>query len=225
MAASKRINQELKNLQKDPPTYCTAGPVNDNIFHWRATFMGPADSPYAGGVFHVSIRFPSDYPFSPPMVAFITKVYHPNINSDGGICLDILQDQWSPALTFSKVLLSICSLLTDPNPNHPLVPEIGKIYDSDRSEYERTARSWTQKYAMSHIFIFTMAKLINTGSKRWQLNFITLLSSILTPAFISFHHHHKTLIRCCSTQSPPSATIKSELASHQRQHYGLVIVP
>ncbi|CAM8918999.1 unnamed protein product [Rhodiola kirilowii] len=202
--ASKRISQELKNLQKDPPTYCTAGPVNDNIFHWRATFMGPADSPYVGGVFHVSIYFPRDYPFSPPMVAFITKVYHPNINSDGGICLDILQDQWSPALTFSKVLLSICSLLTDPNPNHPLVPEIGKIYNSDRSEYERTARSWTQKYAMSHIFIFTMAKL--AAKDGMQLNFITLLSapSSPLPLFPSTTTTTTRLSSGAAVQSPPS---------------------
>jgi len=139
--------QELSDLQRDPPTSVSAGPVGDDMFHWQATIMGPSDSPYAGGVFLVSIHFPPDYPFKPPKVNFQTKVYHPNINSNGAICLDILKEQWSPALTVSKVLLSICSLLTDPNPDDPLVPEIANIYKQDRARYEDTARSWTQKYA------------------------------------------------------------------------------
>ncbi|KAH7863232.1 hypothetical protein Vadar_015058 [Vaccinium darrowii] len=147
--ASKRILKELKDLQKDPPTSCSAGPVAEDMFHWQATIMGPPDSPYAGGVFLVTIHFPPDYPFKPPKVAFKTKVFHPNINSNGSICLDILKEQWSPALTISKVLLSICSLLTDPNPDDPLVPEIAHMYKTDRSKYETTARSWTQKYAMA----------------------------------------------------------------------------
>nr|GMD28300.1 ubiquitin-conjugating enzyme E2-17 kDa [Ipomoea batatas] len=144
--ASKRILKELKDLQKDPPTSCSAGPVAEDMFHWQATIMGPTDSPYAGGVFLVSIHFPPDYPFKPPKVAFRTKVFHPNINSNGSICLDILKEQWSPALTISKVLLSICSLLTDPNPDDPLVPEIAHMYKTDRAKYEATARSWTQNY-------------------------------------------------------------------------------
>merc|ERR1712034_129381 len=115
LMASKRILKELKDLQKDPPTSCSAGPVGEDMFHWQATIMGPQDSPYAGGVFLVTIHFPPDYPFKPPKVAFRTKVFHPNINSNGSICLDILKEQWSPALTISKVLLSICSLLTGPN--------------------------------------------------------------------------------------------------------------
>merc|ERR1712093_574024 len=112
------------------------------------TIMGPADSPYQGGVFFLDIQFPSDYPFKPPKVAFTTKIYHCNVNSNGAICLDILKDQWSPALTISKVLLSVSSLLTDPNPQDPLVPEIAQIYKSDRAKYEATAKEWTRKYAM-----------------------------------------------------------------------------
>ncbi|KAJ8500211.1 hypothetical protein OPV22_010763 [Ensete ventricosum] len=117
--ASKRIQKELMDLQRDPPTSCSAGPVGEDLFQWQATIMGPADSPYAGGVFFVKIHFPPDYPFKPPKVNFQTKVYHPNINSNGSICLDILKEQWSPALTISK-----------------------------RSQYEETAGAWTQKYAM-----------------------------------------------------------------------------
>jgi ubiquitin-conjugating enzyme E2 D/E len=139
---------ELVDLGKDPPANCSAGPVGDDMFHWQATIMGPDDSPYAGGVFFLDIHFPADYPFKPPKVHFTTRIYHCNINSNGGICLDILKDQWSPALTISKVLLSICSLLTDPNPDDPLVPDIAQLLKTDRARHDSTAREWTSKYAM-----------------------------------------------------------------------------
>jgi ubiquitin-conjugating enzyme E2 D len=145
--ASKRINKELQDLGKDPPANCSAGPVGDDLFHWQATIMGPGDSPFQGGIFFLDIHFPPDYPFKPPKVQFQTKIYHPNVNSNGSICLDILNAQWSPALTTSKVILSICSLLTDANPDDPLVPEIARIYKEDRAKYDATAREWTQKYA------------------------------------------------------------------------------
>lgn len=92
--------------------------------------------------------FPVSYPFHAPKIVFNTKIYHPNISPSGAICLDILKNQWSPALTISKVLLSICSLLSDANPNDPLVPEIAEIYVKDRQRYDETARVWTQRYAM-----------------------------------------------------------------------------
>jgi ubiquitin-conjugating enzyme E2 D/E len=118
------------------------------MFNWKATIIGPEDSPYAGGLFYLNIHFPSDYPFKPPRLQFTTKIYHPNINANGGICLDILKDQWSPALTISKVLLSVCSLLTDPNPDDPLVPEIATLYKKDRKKFSQTAAEWTRQYAV-----------------------------------------------------------------------------
>uniref|UniRef100_A0A8C0MHR0 Ubiquitin conjugating enzyme E2 E3 n=1 Tax=Canis lupus familiaris TaxID=9615 RepID=A0A8C0MHR0_CANLF len=114
--SAKRIQKELAEITLDPPPNCSAGPKGDNIYEWRSTILGPPGSVYEGGVFFLDITFSSDYPFKPPKVTFRTRIYHCNINSQGVICLDILKDNWSPALTISKVLLSICSLLTDCNP-------------------------------------------------------------------------------------------------------------
>ena len=146
--SQNRIQRELIEIRRSPPVNCSAGPEGDNLYEWRATIMGPSESPYQGGVFFLSVSFPENYPFKPPKIKFLTKVYHPNVNANGNICLDILKENWSPALTISKVLLSVCSLLTDPNPDDPLVPEIANIYKRDRKIYVKTAREWTQKYAM-----------------------------------------------------------------------------
>lgn len=146
-STSARIKRELEMLTNTPPSNCSAGPVDDDLFHWEATIMGPVETPYEGGIFKLNIEFPASYPFKPPKVKFITAIYHPNINSSGGICLDILKDQWSPALTMSKVLLSICSLLNDPNPSDPLVPEIADQYVNDRDAYNIHARQWVVIYA------------------------------------------------------------------------------
>ncbi|XP_057430710.1 ubiquitin-conjugating enzyme E2-17 kDa-like [Lotus japonicus] len=146
--ASKRLLKELKDLQKDPPIPYSAGPVGDDMFHWQASIKGPVDSPYEGGVFQIEMNFTAEYPFKPPKVTFMTRIYHPNINSSGNICLDILKVEWIPTLTISKVLSSICSLLTNPNPDDPLLPEIALIYKTDKEKFEVMARKWTQKYAM-----------------------------------------------------------------------------
>lgn len=145
--ALKRLSKELNDFMKEPPTNCSGGMVDNDIFKWEAIIVGPSETPYEGGIFNLSIIFPPDYPFKPPKISFITKIYHPNINQSGGICLDILKNNWSPALTISKLLLSISSLLSDPNPHDPLVPEIAKIYLEDIDLYNKNAAEFTRKYA------------------------------------------------------------------------------
>lgn len=146
--ALKRIYKEFLDLSRDLPAQCSAGPVGEDMFNWQATIKGPNDSPYQEGVFFLKIQFPFNYPLKPPKITFTTRIYHPNIDRNGNICLDILRSQWSPALTISQLLLSIYTMLCDPNPEDALVPKIAKVYIKNRQKYDRRARAWTQKYAM-----------------------------------------------------------------------------
>ena len=142
-----RLNAELKNITKNLPSNCTAYPSGEDIYNWQATIKGPSDSPYEDGIFFLNILFSPDYPFQPPKIRFETKVYHCNINFDGWISLDVLSSQWTPAFTIASSLLSITSLLSDPNPDNPLVPEIARLYKEDKVKHDKVAKEWTQKYA------------------------------------------------------------------------------
>ncbi|KAK7689478.1 hypothetical protein QCA50_007270 [Cerrena zonata] len=143
----KRIHREMADLKKEDLGAIKLAPISDNLFNWKATMPGPEGSVYEGGVFEVDITLPPDYPFSAPRMSFCTRIYHMNISDKGGICIDILKHNWSPALSLFKVILSLSSLLTDPNPKDPLVPSIATEYVRNRAQHDRTARQWTQQYA------------------------------------------------------------------------------
>lgn len=145
---AKRIQKELMDFNKAPIEGCKAEPYGDDIFKWKASITGPKDSPYENGTFNIDIIFPNDYPFTAPKMHFTTRIYHPNINSNNGeICCDILKSKWSPALTIAKTLLSICSLLYDPNPSDPLEPKIADLFEKDHDKFLKVAQEWTEKYA------------------------------------------------------------------------------
>jgi len=146
----KRLKFEKEVIKSDPPCNCSAGPINENnLFNWEGTIIGPSNSPYSGGIFKLIITFPENYPFKPPHIKFKTKILHPNINNQGSICLDILSTSWTPVLNISKVLLSICSLLTDPNEKDPLNSSIAKIYRTDIEQYNKLVRNYTLTHAIN----------------------------------------------------------------------------
>ena len=147
---SKRILKEVKAVTAPENTqWINASPLHFDMHHLLAGIEGPPDTPYEGGVFWIDVRYnQQDHPFKPPKLRFLTRIYHPNIDSRGRICLDILSDQWHPGLTISHVLVSICSILDDPGLTDPLVPEIAQIYCNEYDLYCQNARTYTARYAM-----------------------------------------------------------------------------
>ena len=144
----KRIQKELSEIQKDPPPNCSAGPVDEeNMFVWQAFMVGPPDTPYEGGFFTLDITFPQDYPMKPPSVKFKTPIYHCNVYPSKSICLDILQNKWTPALTIGKVLLSISTMLQDPNPDDPANSAASTLYKSNRAAHDAEAKKQTEEHA------------------------------------------------------------------------------
>jgi ubiquitin-conjugating enzyme E2 D/E len=153
MSTERRLRKEIQDMQSHPPDNCSAKLVKDQITNkdiltlWEAQITGPENTPFQNGIFKLTINFGTNYPFKPPQVKFTTKVFHPNIDKSGNICLDILKDQWSPALSMSKVLLSISSLLMDPNPDDPLDAEAAELYKRDIDEYYNKIKTFTETFA------------------------------------------------------------------------------
>ncbi len=147
---NNRIVSDLKNLvNHDIPETIKDVEINDDDMYseHQVILKGPKDTPFENGIFKISINMPTDYPFKPPKMIFKTRVYHPNIASDGTICIDILKDQWSSALRLNTVILSISDLLANPNPNDPLVPDIARQYSTNRDLYNKNVVEYVKKYA------------------------------------------------------------------------------
>ncbi|KAK4437091.1 Ubiquitin-conjugating enzyme E2 2 [Sesamum alatum] len=146
--ARKRLMRDFKRLQQDPPAGISGAPQDNNIMLWNAVIFGPDDTPWDGGTFKLTLQFTEDYPNKPPTVRFVSRMFHPNIYADGSICLDILQNQWSPIYDVAAILTSIQSLLCDPNPNSPANSEAARMFSENKREYNRRVReiveqSWT----------------------------------------------------------------------------------
>ncbi|XP_074561756.1 ubiquitin-conjugating enzyme E2 27-like [Curcuma longa] len=146
-----RVQKELVECNRDESISGVSISLADggtDLSHLRGTISGPVDTPYEGGNFVIDIRLTSGYPFEPPKMQFITKVWHPNISSqNGAICLDILKDQWSPALTLKTALLSLQALLSAPAPDDPQDAVVAKQYLREYNTFLATARYWTEAFA------------------------------------------------------------------------------
>merc|ERR1711976_594898 len=145
MGARKRLMRDYIRLQNSETYGMTAFPLKNNIMQWYATIFGPEDTPWEGGTFKLKLVFNEDYPNKPPSVSFTSKMFHPNIYENGSICLDILQHNWTPIYDISAILLSIQSLLTDPNPRSPANFEAAKLYQENNLQYENCIRQHVEK--------------------------------------------------------------------------------
>ncbi|OQS54576.1 UBE2D4 [Ecytonucleospora hepatopenaei] len=144
----KRLMKEVETMEKSKEENISAAPIDpSNLYKWYGIIIGPKDTPYEGGVFKLNITFPTDYPFKPPKIEFCTKIFHCNVHGKH-LCLDILKNQWSPALTIDKVLISISSLMNEPNPSDPLNRDAAEKFLNCREEHNAIAREWTLKYAV-----------------------------------------------------------------------------
>ncbi|CAI5535493.1 unnamed protein product [Closterium sp. Naga37s-1] len=143
-----RVQRELVEIRRDHESGVTVDVPGDDLARMSGTIMGPVGTPYEGGTFLVDIVLTDSYPFKPPKMTFITKVWHPNVSSqNGAICLDILKDQWTPALTLKTALLSLQALLSSPEPDDPQDAIVAQQYLKDYQTFVSTARYWTEAFA------------------------------------------------------------------------------
>ncbi|KAJ5378685.1 hypothetical protein N7509_011804 [Penicillium cosmopolitanum] len=146
----RRIGKEIADIRADTHSQINIEPFGeqDDVTHLRGSFPGPPGTPYEGGSYAVDVKIPTDYPFTPPVMKFETKVWHPNISSQtGAICLDTLSSAWSPVLTVKSALLSLQQLLSTPEPKDPQDAEVAKMMMRQPAEFARVARQWAVRYA------------------------------------------------------------------------------
>ena len=147
----KRLYREVQNIKNECPETVKGGPKDPkDIYNWEVLLFGPPNTPYENGQFKMTIKFPKEYPYKAPEIKFVTKIYHPNIDESGNICIDILNSNWSPALTIGKTIMSISSMLMDPNPDDPYRSDVAELYKRDLPAYEAKAREFTKTHALSH---------------------------------------------------------------------------
>ncbi|XVE56514.1 hypothetical protein DITRI_Ditri04bG0016800 [Diplodiscus trichospermus] len=144
-----RVQKELQECGREKDSSgIKVSPKSDNLARLTGIIPGPLGTPYEGGSFEIDITLPDGYPFEPPKMKFVTKVWHPNISSQSGaICLDILKDQWSPALTLKTALLSVQALLSAPEPDDPQDAVVAQQYLREYQTFVGTARYWTESFA------------------------------------------------------------------------------
>jgi len=151
MAKNARIKKEMSMLIQSPPPGAQIWQVDDKVDSLEANIVGPPDTPYSGGIFKLEILIPDRYPFEPPKMRFVTKIYHPNVDDGGRICLDILKlpphGSWKPSINISSCLTSLQVLMSEPNPDDPLMPDIADQLRYHKDKFSSTATEWTQKYA------------------------------------------------------------------------------
>jgi len=135
MGNFRRVNNELREINEyiesespDNHRFISIRIIDDNLFNIEVCFLGPKDSPYEESVNLISIKIPKEYPNKPPNMMFQNKIFHPNISNDGSICMDILKDNWKPVYTLRTIIMSIMSLLSDPNPDSPLNGDAARLF-------------------------------------------------------------------------------------------------
>ncbi|KAL7071212.1 hypothetical protein ACQ4LE_009446 [Meloidogyne hapla] len=144
--ASRRLFEELYHFTEASLPCCHAFPSSESIFKWSIVLDGPTDTVYANGTFFAELLFGVNYPFSPPEVGFLTKIYHCNINSQGQVCLGLTRN-WKSTMRVVDVLKMLLSLFYTCNPHNPLVPHIAKQYVNQYEEFKKMARIWTKRFS------------------------------------------------------------------------------
>lgn len=150
---NRRLQKEIQDILKDTPSgisLTTPSGSTDfaDLTKFHGHFIGPPDTPYEGGKYDVDIQITAEYPFKPPVMRFITRIWHPNVSSQtGAICLDTLGAQWSPVLTLKSALISLQSLLSSPEPKDPQDAEVATMLISRPEEFAHVAREWAIRYA------------------------------------------------------------------------------